>query len=194
MGVCDDQVKWFEGNKVAEQFLKHFEKFWGHNGDTEQIENAEELFLNKLNKKEYDFMVRDITDVEIKEAIFGIGDEKAPEFFKSNKLLGEVNATLITLVPKIKQPNKDSDYRPIAFRLSNYIVDKKEFLEVVNKEWKCDSEGYKIYKLVKQMKSMKSPLNKLAWKDGNLVQKVKNLEEDLKKAQVEVEANTNNKE
>nr|GFC69675.1 RNA-directed DNA polymerase, eukaryota, reverse transcriptase zinc-binding domain protein [Tanacetum cinerariifolium] len=48
------------------------------NGDTEQIENAEELFLNKLNKKEYDFMVRDITDVEIKEAIFGIGDEKAP--------------------------------------------------------------------------------------------------------------------
>ncbi|GJZ47930.1 RNA-directed DNA polymerase, eukaryota, reverse transcriptase zinc-binding domain protein, partial [Tanacetum coccineum] len=36
------------------------------------------------------------------------------EFFKSNKLLGEVNATLITLIPKIHQPNKVSDYRPIA--------------------------------------------------------------------------------
>ncbi|GJZ70110.1 RNA-directed DNA polymerase, eukaryota, reverse transcriptase zinc-binding domain protein, partial [Tanacetum coccineum] len=75
-----------------------------------------------------------------KEAMFGIGDDKAPgpdgftskffkkswkttgkdvceavrEFFKTNKLLGEVNATLITLVPKIHNPNKVSDYRPIA--------------------------------------------------------------------------------
>ena len=29
-------------------------------------------------------------------------------------MLGEVNATLITLVPKIKTPMKVSDYRPIA--------------------------------------------------------------------------------
>ena len=36
------------------------------------------------------------------------------EFFQSSKLLGEVNSTLITLVPKIQQPNKVSDYRPIA--------------------------------------------------------------------------------
>ncbi|GJW16317.1 RNA-directed DNA polymerase, eukaryota, reverse transcriptase zinc-binding domain protein, partial [Tanacetum coccineum] len=40
--------------------------------------------------------------------------EAVREFFKTNKLLGEVNATLITLVPKIHNPNKVSDYRPIA--------------------------------------------------------------------------------
>ncbi|GJV89442.1 RNA-directed DNA polymerase, eukaryota, reverse transcriptase zinc-binding domain protein [Tanacetum coccineum] len=71
---------------------------------------------------------------------FGNGDDKAPgpdgftttffkkswdivridmckaikDFFKTNKLLGEVNTTLITLVPKIQHPSRVSEYRPIA--------------------------------------------------------------------------------
>ncbi|GJV03161.1 RNA-directed DNA polymerase, eukaryota, reverse transcriptase zinc-binding domain protein, partial [Tanacetum coccineum] len=36
------------------------------------------------------------------------------EFFASRKSLGEVNATLITLVPKINTPQKVFDFRPIA--------------------------------------------------------------------------------
>ncbi|GKA04437.1 hypothetical protein Tco_0683557 [Tanacetum coccineum] len=36
------------------------------------------------------------------------------EVFTSRKLLGEMNATLITLVPKLKHPLKVSDYKPIA--------------------------------------------------------------------------------
>ncbi|GKA83579.1 RNA-directed DNA polymerase, eukaryota, reverse transcriptase zinc-binding domain protein, partial [Tanacetum coccineum] len=36
------------------------------------------------------------------------------EFFAKGKLLGELNATLITLVPKISTPKKVSDFRPIA--------------------------------------------------------------------------------
>ncbi|GJQ95931.1 RNA-directed DNA polymerase, eukaryota, reverse transcriptase zinc-binding domain protein [Tanacetum coccineum] len=102
MRVCDDKGKWFEGDDVADQFK--------------------------------------ITDKEIKEAMFGNGNDKAPgpdgftaicfkkswdimgmdvcgavkEIFNSNKLLGKINATLITLVPKIHQPNKVSDYRPVA--------------------------------------------------------------------------------
>ncbi|GKG02589.1 RNA-directed DNA polymerase, eukaryota, reverse transcriptase zinc-binding domain protein, partial [Tanacetum coccineum] len=36
------------------------------------------------------------------------------EFFVKGKLLGEMNATLITLVPKLSTPNKVSDFRPIA--------------------------------------------------------------------------------
>ncbi|GJZ72635.1 RNA-directed DNA polymerase, eukaryota, reverse transcriptase zinc-binding domain protein, partial [Tanacetum coccineum] len=36
------------------------------------------------------------------------------EFFGTGKMLGEVNATLITLVSKSKTPQKVSDYRPIA--------------------------------------------------------------------------------
>ncbi|GJZ33098.1 RNA-directed DNA polymerase, eukaryota, reverse transcriptase zinc-binding domain protein [Tanacetum coccineum] len=85
-------------------------------------------------------MVRDISDSEIKNAMFGIEDSKAPgldgytacfyksawsivekeisqavkEFFSNGKLLGEVNATIISLVPKIPTPDKVSDFRPIA--------------------------------------------------------------------------------
>jgi hypothetical protein len=36
------------------------------------------------------------------------------EFFEKGKLLGEVNSTLITLVPKIHNPSKVSDFRPIS--------------------------------------------------------------------------------
>ncbi|GKD81131.1 RNA-directed DNA polymerase, eukaryota, reverse transcriptase zinc-binding domain protein, partial [Tanacetum coccineum] len=85
-------------------------------------------------------MVRTISEYEIKNAMFDIEDSKAPgpdgytarfyksawsiigkevcqavkEFFLNGKLLGEVNATLISLVPKIPTPDKVSDFRPIA--------------------------------------------------------------------------------
>ncbi|GJW01571.1 RNA-directed DNA polymerase, eukaryota, reverse transcriptase zinc-binding domain protein [Tanacetum coccineum] len=115
------------GDDVADQFVKHFERFLLNNGGTEHIDNPDTLFLNKLSKNEAEYMVGDITDKEIKEAMFGIGNDKAPgpdgftamffkkswdivgmdvcgaikEFFNSNKLFGEINATLITLVLKI---------------------------------------------------------------------------------------------
>ncbi|GJZ52411.1 RNA-directed DNA polymerase, eukaryota, reverse transcriptase zinc-binding domain protein [Tanacetum coccineum] len=75
-----------------------------------------------------------------------------------------------------------------SFRFSNFIADNNEFIYVVKREWRCDCEGYNMYKLVKKMENMKIPLNKLAWKNGNLFQNVKKLEDELKKAQVKVEA------
>ncbi|GJS48359.1 histidine kinase 3, partial [Tanacetum coccineum] len=36
------------------------------------------------------------------------------EFFRSDKILGEVNATLIALIPKITTPTKVSEFRPVA--------------------------------------------------------------------------------
>ncbi|GKA68338.1 reverse transcriptase domain, reverse transcriptase zinc-binding domain protein, partial [Tanacetum coccineum] len=139
-GVCDENGNWFEGDNVAVQFVNHFEKFLGNKGDVEQIENPSELFTNKISQGKTEDMVREVTNKEIKDVIFDIGNDKAPgpdgftatffkkswdivgnnvcdavkEFFKANKLLGEVNATLITLVPKIQNPNKVSDFRPIA--------------------------------------------------------------------------------
>nr|GEW14368.1 RNA-directed DNA polymerase, eukaryota, reverse transcriptase zinc-binding domain protein [Tanacetum cinerariifolium] len=51
------------------------------------------------------------------------------EFFSTGKLLDELNATLITLIPKIPQPNKVSDFRPIAYSIS---VIKAALLEFSN--------------------------------------------------------------
>ncbi|GJV17423.1 RNA-directed DNA polymerase, eukaryota, reverse transcriptase zinc-binding domain protein [Tanacetum coccineum] len=76
-----------------------------------------------------------------------------------------------------------------AFRFYKFIIDKEEFTDVVKQNWRCDFDGYNMYMLVKKMKNLKGPLKRLAWKNGNLFQYVKSLEDDLKKAQIKVEAN-----
>ncbi|GJS08442.1 RNA-directed DNA polymerase, eukaryota, reverse transcriptase zinc-binding domain protein [Tanacetum coccineum] len=100
----------------------------------------ESLFHCKLNNVEADYMVMEVSNEEIKETLFQIDDNKAPgpngysaaffkkawnvigndvclavkEFFKTGKILREINSTLIDLVPKIQTPLKVSDFRPIA--------------------------------------------------------------------------------
>ncbi|CAH1443919.1 unnamed protein product [Lactuca virosa] len=101
------------------------------NGDWKE---GEEAFKQALD------MVSDVTVEEIKFALFDIDDDKAPrpdgysakffkkawmivgedfcsavkEFFVSKKILKEINATVIALVPKIPTPGKVGDYRPIS--------------------------------------------------------------------------------
>ncbi|GKC95885.1 RNA-directed DNA polymerase, eukaryota, reverse transcriptase zinc-binding domain protein [Tanacetum coccineum] len=93
-----------------------------------------------ISMEEANLMTREIQKDEIKKALFDIDDNKSPsldgytskffkrswdivrsdfcavikEFFSTGKLLGEVNATLISLIPKSLTPQKVSDFRPIA--------------------------------------------------------------------------------
>ncbi|GJR97192.1 hypothetical protein Tco_0269366 [Tanacetum coccineum] len=139
-GICKEEGVRFEGSMIADQFVKHFKDFLGPRDNVEPICDIDSLFVSRLNYQEALSMVEDVTDMEIKNAIFDIGDTKAPgpdgftsaffkkawgivgndvcaavrDFFSNGKLLGEVNATIISLVPKIQQPNKISEYRPIA--------------------------------------------------------------------------------
>ncbi|GKA44130.1 hypothetical protein Tco_0736854, partial [Tanacetum coccineum] len=97
-------------------------------------------FINTLSLDEAEAMIVEVSDKEITEALFDIDINKASvpysytsfsfmkawrivgkevclafkEFFANGKLLGEVNATLIALVPKMEVPNKVSDFRTIA--------------------------------------------------------------------------------
>ncbi|XP_042415279.1 uncharacterized protein LOC122004461 [Zingiber officinale] len=107
---------------------------------------------------------KDANEEEIKKALFSIGDQKAPgpdvygskffkhswdllkgelvaaimEFFRHGKLLKQWNHSLISLVPKVPQPSRVADYRPISCCtvfykiiskiLSSRLVDVVEYL------------------------------------------------------------------
>ncbi|GKA55389.1 RNA-directed DNA polymerase, eukaryota, reverse transcriptase zinc-binding domain protein [Tanacetum coccineum] len=114
-------------------------------------------------------MVNDVSDQEIRTTIYSIDDCKAPgpdgysacffkkawsvigndvclaikEFFKSGKLLWEVNSTMIVLIPKVHQPNLVTEFRPIACCnvlykciskiLTNWSKDSLNYLVNLNK-------------------------------------------------------------
>ncbi|GJS87046.1 RNA-directed DNA polymerase, eukaryota, reverse transcriptase zinc-binding domain protein [Tanacetum coccineum] len=141
MTICDEDGNRYDNSEVAEQFVKHFEGFLGTSPPVTKITDDDSyLFERKINENEANLMVREVSDEEIKNALFDIDDDKAPgpdgytskfykkawniikedfcaaikEFFANGKLLGEVNATIIILVPKSLTPQKVSDFRPIA--------------------------------------------------------------------------------
>ncbi|GJV32918.1 RNA-directed DNA polymerase, eukaryota, reverse transcriptase zinc-binding domain protein [Tanacetum coccineum] len=137
--VNDENKIRYEGAQVAEQFVNHFQNFLG---TTSFVQNFDMGSQNSKAVCDEDAvkMIMNVSDKEIKNALFDICDNKAPgpdgysakffksawsvikneaydaiiEFFRTGRMLREVNATLITLVPKSKTPHKVSDYRPIA--------------------------------------------------------------------------------
>lgn len=139
--VCSEDGTVHTKEQVGPQFVNHFEKFLGVESSTEGLNEDEGgIFTNLISTEEAIHMIREVSNEEIKNALFDIDDNKAPgpdgytskffkkawtvikddfckavkEFFITVKLLGEVNATLITLVPKIATPMKVSDFKPIA--------------------------------------------------------------------------------
>ncbi|GKA87051.1 RNA-directed DNA polymerase, eukaryota, reverse transcriptase zinc-binding domain protein [Tanacetum coccineum] len=134
-----DNVR-YHGDQVPIQFVSHFKSFLGIQNDKECLDLDPSIFLNKINPQDVYAMVGDVSNDEIKAAMFSIDDNKAPgpdgyttkfykkawhiigtdvcnavkEFFVKGKLLGELNATLITLVPKVSTPCKVTNFRPIA--------------------------------------------------------------------------------
>ncbi|GJW42180.1 sodium/hydrogen exchanger 6 [Tanacetum coccineum] len=96
--VCDSSNILHEGNAVAGAFVNHYEIFLGIEGSTTPLLN-QDLFLHVLDSQKAEFMVRDIMNNEIKNAIFFMGDDKAPDLdgFTSVSTLAKIN-----------------DYRPIS--------------------------------------------------------------------------------
>ncbi|XP_056697419.1 uncharacterized protein [Spinacia oleracea] len=104
-----------------------------------------------LSYQERALLCRPVTTREIDEALKGIDDSKAPgidglnavffkkswevikadvysailDFFDHKKLLPQINCTTITLVPKISNPTKVKDFRPIACCTTLYKIISK---------------------------------------------------------------------
>nr|XP_043639257.1 uncharacterized protein LOC122610328 [Erigeron canadensis] len=124
---------------VAKALVAHYEAFLGTNSPETQFDPGG-VFNSKLTSQKALDMVKNVTDDEIKAAMFSIGDNKAPgpdgfsslffkkswdivggevsnaihDFFKSGRLLGEVNHTFLALIPKVTTPSMVTDYRPIS--------------------------------------------------------------------------------
>ncbi|GKC65600.1 methylenetetrahydrofolate reductase 1, partial [Tanacetum coccineum] len=117
----------------------HSPVFLGTSMECEDFD-SQGLFINRISNYTALNMVRNITNEEIKTAMFGIGDDRVPgpdgytsaffkkswtivgtdvcnavrEFFNNGKLLKEINHTFIALIPKVSTPLKVNDYRPIS--------------------------------------------------------------------------------
>lgn len=98
------------------------------------------ICFNQITEDQKQLLVMPITDLEVKEAIFAMHPDKAPgidglnpsffqvywdivgqdlcsfckSFFDTGMLHESINTTLVCLIPKVKQPKKVADLRPIS--------------------------------------------------------------------------------
>ncbi|XP_050233163.1 uncharacterized protein LOC126681659 [Mercurialis annua] len=128
-------------DKIKEMIVKHFEDFIGSkNSNRVPAYNTligEGIVLDDIDRTALDM---EVSDEEVKSAIFSINNDKAPgpdgfssaffkhswsivgeevsnailEFFSSGKMLKQANSTIITLIPKVDCPETIGEYRPIA--------------------------------------------------------------------------------
>ncbi|KAL0295720.1 UNVERIFIED_CONTAM: hypothetical protein Sangu_3187900 [Sesamum angustifolium] len=120
-------------NAVTGEFVNYFKKLFG--GSLRQSKNLEHLqpfARNLISEEEATQITAPVQRQEIKEALFDINEDSAPgpdgfsscffkatwavvgedvchavmEFFNHGRLLKQLNATLITLIPKVQMPTK----------------------------------------------------------------------------------------
>ncbi|GJY25396.1 hypothetical protein Tco_0400122 [Tanacetum coccineum] len=65
------------GPNVPNVFVQHYEKFLGTDMACDEL-NCDGLFHKQVSEQSCSIMIRPITDLEIKTAMFSIGDDKAP--------------------------------------------------------------------------------------------------------------------
>nr|GEU56578.1 hypothetical protein [Tanacetum cinerariifolium] len=77
MTICNKKGERFENEKVAEQFVKHFEDFLGKKDVVINFPIDKVVFPNKSSSDDVERICRGISDVEVKNAMFDVEDSKA---------------------------------------------------------------------------------------------------------------------
>ncbi|GKC89077.1 protein LAZ1 [Tanacetum coccineum] len=135
------KVEWLDvGNSNSVYFHKTLKIFSGADVECNEL-NVDGLFSKIVPMSIAANMVRNVTNEEIKSAMFDIGDEKAPgpdgftsiffkkgwsvvgddicnavhDFFSNGQILKEINHTFLALIPKVPTPIRVNDYRPISW-------------------------------------------------------------------------------
>ncbi|GKA17635.1 protein LAZ1 [Tanacetum coccineum] len=126
-------------NLIPNVFVSHYMAFLGTDMTCDEFD-SDGLFVKKVSDLSNENMIKPVTNDEIKRAVLGIRDNKAPgpegftsvffkkswdvvgqdvcnavrDFFVNGKLLKEINHTFLALILKIATPLKVTDYRPIS--------------------------------------------------------------------------------
>nr|GEY27102.1 RNA-directed DNA polymerase, eukaryota, reverse transcriptase zinc-binding domain protein [Tanacetum cinerariifolium] len=161
--VIGNEGSIYENEQVGIQFVKHFESFLGTTFAAANMKESDSFLFNKINTNDDECMCKEVIEDEIKRVVFDIDDSKASgpngfssklfkkawetikddfcnaikDFFKTRKLLGEVNATLITLVPKVHTSLNMTDFRQntccnVAYKCISKILTNR-IKQVLNK-------------------------------------------------------------
>ncbi|KAL0287707.1 UNVERIFIED_CONTAM: Transposon TX1 uncharacterized protein [Sesamum radiatum] len=126
---------------VTGEFVNYFKKlFGGSQRQTQNLDHLQPFARYLISEDEATQIISPVQKHEIKEALADINEDSAPgpdgfssgffkaswdvigedvcravmEFFNHDRLLKQLNATLITLIPKVQLPTKVGDFRPIA--------------------------------------------------------------------------------
>ncbi|KAL0292727.1 UNVERIFIED_CONTAM: hypothetical protein Scaly_3154100 [Sesamum calycinum] len=130
-----------EYTAVTGEFVNYFKKlFGGSQRQTQNLDHLQPFARYLISEDEATQITSPFQRHEIKEVLFDINEDSAPgpdgfssgffksswavigedvcravmEFFNHDRLLKQLNTTLITLIPKVQLPTKVGDFRPIA--------------------------------------------------------------------------------
>ena len=139
-GVKDQHNNWVEElEDIAGVATEYFENIF-KSGACERLDECLDAVQHKVNGEMQEILSREYSAEEIKAALFQMGPTKAPgpdgmnalfyqkfwhivgddvvdavlDFLNSGNMNPDLNYTHIVLIPKVKSPEKMSDYRPIS--------------------------------------------------------------------------------
>ncbi|XP_074292579.1 uncharacterized protein LOC141619458 [Silene latifolia] len=133
-------VVYYEVNTIEQAFIKYYQEVLGSYTQVIKVCPTVVKKGKTATSEQAKFMLQEMTKTEVKEALFSIPVEKAHgpdgyssgfyrdsydiiggdvvrvvlEFFTNGKILHQINAIVLTLIPKLDCPSTVQDFRPIA--------------------------------------------------------------------------------
>ncbi|XP_052201561.1 uncharacterized protein LOC127807600 [Diospyros lotus] len=129
-------------DEVADVLVSYFQNLYRPSSRNSPLSPTDVApFIDKrLDHDQWTGLIAEVSAEEVKIALFSMGDDKAPgpdgftakffkksweivgadvvkavqSFFASGRLLSQVNATIISLIPKVPHPETPSQFRPIS--------------------------------------------------------------------------------